>query len=115
MNEMESWSWPPRYDDAWQPEAGSRYWFPRRETMPAAERERAIVQRLGEVCRYAYERAPFYRAKWDEAGFQPDQIKSLEDFEQRCPVVTKADLRRAQERKPPFGDYLCIPESDVFH
>lgn len=115
MPEMESWSWPPRYDASYRPEPGSRHWFPFRETMPPGDRERAIVQRLREVCAYAYDRAPFYRAKWDEAGFHPEQIRSLEDFEARCPVVTKADLRRSQERAPPFGDYLCVPDGEVFH
>src|SRR5439155_1594462 len=115
MSEMEYWSWPPRYDDTYRPEAGSRYWFPRRETMPAGDRERAIVERLRQVCGYAYEKAPSYRRKWDAAGFNPDQIKSLEDFESKCPVITKADLRKAQERVRPFGDYLCIPESEIFH
>lgn len=115
MAEMESWSWPPRYDEGYRPDPASRYWFPKRETMPPGDRERAIVQRLREVCRYAYDRAPFYRAKWDEAGFDPDRIRSLEDFEDRCPVITKADLRTAQERAQPFGDYLCIPPEDVFH
>src|SRR2546428_9289136 len=83
--------------------------------MPAGDRERAIVERLRQVCRYAYEKAPFYKRKWDEAGFHPDQIRSLEDFESKCPVITKADLRKSQERAQPFGDYLCIPESEIFH
>jgi phenylacetate-CoA ligase len=115
MSEMEFWSWPPRYDDAYRPDPASRYWLPRRETMPPGDRDRAIVGRLREVCAYAYERSPFYRTKWDEAGFHPDQVRSLEDFEDRCPVVTKADLRAAQERAQPFGDYLCVPEHDIFH
>src|SRR5260370_527532 len=115
MSEMESWSWPPRYDDSYRPPANSRYWFPKRETMPQGERERAIVQRLREVCGYAYEKSTFYRAKWDEAGFTPDQVKSLEDFESKCPVSAKVDLRKAQERPPPFGDYLCIPDAEIFH
>lgn len=112
---MESWSFPPRYDDGYMPSADSRYWFPVRETMPAAERERAILDRLKLVCAYAYAEAPFYRRKWDEAGFHPSQLKSLEDFESRVPVVQKADLRAAQTRSPPFGDYLCVPESEIFH
>jgi len=112
---MESWSWPPRYDEGYRPDPASRYWFPRRETMPQGERDNAIVQRLREVCAYAREKAPFYRAKWDAAGFHPGQIRSLEDFETRCPVITKADLRAAQERKPPFGDYLCVPDSEIHH
>ena len=112
---MEYWSFPPAYDDSYFPEPGSRYWFPRRETMPAGEREQAILARLKEVTRYAYEHAPFYRRKWDEAGFHPDHLKSLEDFEEKVPVVTKAELREAQARAPMFGDYLCIPESEIFH
>jgi phenylacetate-CoA ligase len=112
---MEQWSFPPRYDDAYAPPAGSRYWFPRRETMPRAERERAILERLKAVTRYAWDHAPFYRRKWDEAGFHPDQLRSLEDFERRVPVVTKKDLREAQARTPPFGDYLCVPASDIHH
>ncbi len=111
---MEQWSFPPAYDDDYFPASDSRYWFPRRETMPAGERERAILERLKVVCAYAYEHAPFYRRKWDEAGFHPSRLRSLEDFE-RVPVVQKKDLRDAQRLKPPFGDYLCVPESEVFH
>src|SRR5579885_669717 len=112
---MESWSFPPRYDNTYFPDPASRYWFERRETMAAAAREQAILRRLQTVCAYAYERAPFYRRKWDEAGFHPTQLKSLEDFESKVPVVQKRDLREAQSRCPPFGDYLCVPEQDVFH
>jgi phenylacetate-coenzyme A ligase PaaK-like adenylate-forming protein len=111
---MEQWSFPPAYDESYLPPAGSRYWFPRRETMPAAERERFILERLKVVCGYAYEQAPFYRRKWDEAGFHPSKLKSLDEFE-RVPVVQKSDLREAQAREPPFGDYLCIPDREVFH
>lgn len=112
---MEEWSFPAAYDEDYLPPAGSRYWFARRETMPARQREQAILERLREVCRYAWARAPFYRRKWEEAGFSPDQLASLEDFEARVPVVSKADLRAAQAAHPPFGDYLCVPDAEVFH
>lgn len=112
---MEFWSFPPDYDENFLPEAGNRYWFPGRETMPVAERERAIFERLKTVCHYAYEHAPFYRRNWDEAGFHPSHLRSLEDFETKVPVIQKKDLREAQDRMPPFGDYLCVPEREVFH
>src|SRR2546430_163071 len=115
MAEMEYWSWHPGTSDSKSLWRASRIRCPRVETLPAGDRERAIVERLRQVCRYAYEKAPSYRRKWDDAGFNPDQIKSLEDFESKCPVITKADLRKAQERVRPFGDYLCIPESEIFH
>ncbi|KPK33697.1 MAG: phenylacetate--CoA ligase, partial [Betaproteobacteria bacterium SG8_40] len=80
-----------------------------------ADRDAAIVERLREVCTYAYQNAPFYKKRWEEAGFHPDQIRSLEDFEEKVPVITKRDLRASQAEVEPFGDYLCIPREDVFH
>ena len=65
---MEAWSFPPAYDADYFPPASSRYWFAARETMPPAERERAILERLKQVTRYAYDNAPFYRRIWDRAG-----------------------------------------------
>jgi phenylacetate-CoA ligase len=112
---MECWSYPPRYDPEYLPPAGSRYWFPQRETMPPADRERAILERLKEVTRYARNNSPFYRRKWDEAGFHPEHLRSLEDFETKVPVIAKKDLRESQSRVPPFGDYLCIPDGEVYH
>src|SRR5690242_3261158 len=115
MTEMESWQFPPRYDAGYRPDPASRYWFPVRETMPAEERERAILRRLQEVCAYAYANSNFYQRKWDEAGFHPEKLRTLEDFEDKVPVITKRDLRESQSRAPCFGDYLCVPEAEVFH
>jgi phenylacetate-CoA ligase len=112
---MEQWSFPARYDAGYRPPTGSRHWFPQRETMPPAERERHILARLQQVTRYAWDRSLFYRRKWEEAGFHPDQLRSLEDFEARVPVINKKDLRDAQSRVPPFGDYLCVDESEIHH
>ncbi|MDZ7840146.1 MAG: phenylacetate--CoA ligase family protein [Gammaproteobacteria bacterium] len=112
---MESWQFPPDYDDDYIPDASSRYWFPERETMEPGERDALILGRLRQVMHHAWENAPFYRRKWEEAGVHPDQIRSLEDFEDRVPVITKQDLREAQAAAPPFGDYLCIPEDEVHH
>ena len=44
----------------------------------------------------------------------PDQVKSLEDFE-RVPVTTKAELRASQAENEPFGEYLCVPETEIHH
>jgi phenylacetate-CoA ligase len=109
---MESWSWPPAYDDSYQPPADQEYWFPERETMDAEEREAAILTRIQQVMNYAYEHAPFYREKWDEAGLEVGDIKSLRDFE-AVPVVKKEELRVAQAEHPPFGNYLCVSTDDV--
>lgn len=112
---MESWSFPPSYDASYFPNSNARYWFPKRETMPAADREKAILERLRHVCRYAYDNSSFYRRHWDAAGFHPEQLRSLEDFEDKVPVITKRDLRESQASVPPFGDYLCAPQKEIFH
>jgi phenylacetate-CoA ligase len=95
---MEAWTFPPRFDAGYLPPADSRYWFPDRETMPPAARDRAILERLQALTRYAWEHAPFYRRKWDEAGFHPDRLRSLEDFETKVPVIAKRDLRESHAR-----------------
>lgn len=54
-----------------------------------------------------YSHVPFYRRAFDEAGFDPARIASLDDLA-RAPFVTKQDLRRAY----PF-DMLAVPLSEV--
>ena len=83
--------------------------------MPPEERNGRILERLQQVTRYAYERSSFYRRRWDRAGFHPDHLGSLEDFEEKVPVITKQDLRESQARVPSFGDYLCIPGEEIHH
>jgi phenylacetate-CoA ligase len=61
---------------------------------------------------YAWERSPFYRRKWEQAGVSPESLKSLDDLA-RFPVVQKSELRAAQAASPPFGDYLCIEPREV--
>ncbi|WP_405054982.1 phenylacetate--CoA ligase family protein [Vulcanimicrobium alpinum] len=111
---MEAWSFPPRIDASYIPPNDQRYWHPVRETMPPDERDAAIAVRLREVMRHAYKSSAFYKKKWDDAGIDPESIRSLEDFE-RVPVVTKAELRASQAAHEPYGDYLCVPESEIHH
>jgi phenylacetate-CoA ligase len=109
---MESWSWPPCYDDAYKPAADGEYWFPHRETMDPEKRDEKILERIQEIMGYCHEHSPFYRRKWSEAGLEPGDIKTLQDFE-KVPVITKEELRQSQIETPPFGDYLCIPKNQV--
>ena len=83
--------------------------------MPPEERNALILERLKQVTRYAYDRSAFYRRHWERAGFHPDHLKDLEDFEEKVPVITKGDLRESQARVPGFGDYLCISEDEIHH
>ena len=87
------------------------YWAPE-ETMPPAERERVILRLLRGQLAYAWERSPFYRRLWHEAGVTPDALETLADLA-RFPLVRKDDVRADQEAAPPFGSNLCCSRSDV--
>lgn len=111
---MESWSWPPAYDDSYRPDAGAEHWFPRRETMPPEERDEEIVNRIRELMGYAQRSSEFYRRKWADAGIDPQDIKTLADFEM-VPTVEKEEIRADQAENPPFGSYLCVDPGEVHH
>lgn len=111
---MEEWSFPAKYDNDYLPDPGSPYWFRTRETMDPEQRAEATLVRVREVMRYAYRTSGFYRRKWDDAGISPEDITSWEAFAS-VPVVTKAEMRQSQLDHPPFGDYLCAPDSEIYH
>jgi phenylacetate-coenzyme A ligase PaaK-like adenylate-forming protein len=104
--------WPPRYDAAYRPDPDAEHWLPEVECAPPAERDELILAKLRRQIGYAWERSPFYRRKWMEAGVSPDTLRRLDDLA-RFPVVQKAELRAAQAAEPPFGDYLCIEPRQV--
>ncbi len=54
-----------------------------------------------------YENIPFYKQSFDEAGFDPRSLESLDDLA-KVPFVTKQDLRDAY----PYG-MLAVPLKDV--
>lgn len=111
---MEDWNFPPSYNKDYFPDPESPYWFRERETMDPAKRDELVVARIRDVMAYAYDHSPFYQRKWDDAGVKANDIRTLADFEQ-VPVVTKQELRDSQASNPPFGDYLCCPQSDIHH
>lgn len=92
-----------------------RYWNEERETMAPAARRRVIFERIKHQLEYVYARTPFYRSLYDFHKIKPESIRSLEEFTERVPIVTKQMLREAQERCPPFGDYLAIEPGEVAH
>ena len=53
---------------------------------------------------HAWEHVPFYRARWEAAGLQPEAIRTLADL-RRLPVVTKADFDADLREHAPFGSY----------
>ncbi len=64
------------------------------------------------LARWAYERSPFYRTKYDQAGINPATLRSLKDIT-KLPFIYKDDLRASQERTPPYGEH-CVAPRDIY-
>ncbi|WP_413570373.1 hypothetical protein ACLWBD_07445 [Bdellovibrio sp. HCB117] len=56
------------------------------------EVEEYQFRQLHRIVKLAYDHSSFYRKKYDEAGFSPDQLKSLKDIN-KIPVLTKGEVR----------------------
>ncbi len=65
------------------------------------------LQRLKKTLYHVYENSPVYKAKFDEKGVHPDDLKTLEDLS-KFPTTNKADLRDNY----PFGMF-CTPMEQV--
>ena len=64
-------------------------------------------KRLVEIVKYAYERVPFYKRKFDSIGLKPEDIKSISDIT-KIPFTTKDDLRENY----PF-DLMAVPMNEI--
>ena len=80
----------------------------KREWQPVEERNKGLVEKLKQICKYAYEKSPRMKILFDEAGFQPSQIKTLEDME-KIPIITRDQYVKLQREDPPFGGFLTVP------
>lgn len=83
----------------------AKYWDEERETRSPRERDELILARIQHQLRYVYAELPFYRRHYDSHGFHPDQVKSIEDFSTKVPVITKKMLVADQAEHPVFGTY----------
>ena len=77
------------------------------ETLPREVLETLQLKRLKQVVQRVYHTVGFYRRAFDEAGVQPDDLKSLDDLK-KFPFTTKQDLRENY----PFGMF-AVPMSSV--
>jgi len=80
---------------------------PEFETMPRPELETLQLEKVRSLLARVYENVPLYRAKFDDAGFDPSSLMSLEDM-RRVPFTVKDDLRAAY----PYGMF-AVPLRDI--
>ncbi|MFO7152300.1 MAG: phenylacetate--CoA ligase [Bacillota bacterium] len=83
------------------------YWNAKYECMPREELKQLQLERLRNTLERAYYNVPYYRKVMQEVGFEPEDLKSLEDL-RRLPFTSKKDLRDNY----PYGMF-AVPLSEV--
>ncbi|MBI4304805.1 MAG: phenylacetate--CoA ligase, partial [Chloroflexi bacterium] len=82
-------------------------WNKELETLPRAQMRELQLERLQALVHYVYERTPYYRAAFQQAGILPDNIRSLDDLA-KLPFTTKREFRDNY----PFG-LLAVPLEEI--
>ena len=65
---------------------------PKAESMPVGELRKLQGQRLHDLVKRAYENVAFYRAKMQEKGVEPGNIRCIEDIA-KLPFTVKPEFR----------------------
>lgn len=83
-----------------------KYFQPDIETMPVDRIKALQSERLVKQVKHVWDNVPYYRAKMEEKGITPDDIKGIDDLH-KLPFITKDDLRETY----PYG-LLATPLKD---
>jgi phenylacetate-CoA ligase len=88
------------------------YWNPKIEPGPRERLEALQLAKLRPQARWASARSPWHKARFDNAGFDPDALDGLGDLE-RIPLLTREEWMESQEQHPPFGKVPVIGPEDA--
>jgi phenylacetate-CoA ligase len=90
-----------------------RFWNRDTETLARVQqREHQWQLLLRQLC-YAYDRSPYYRRSFDDAGANPHQFRSLTDYFERAPFLKKDDIIADQAKAPPHGSFLAVHADEI--
>src|SRR4029453_14507425 len=78
------------------------YWNPKTETLGRDELRALQLAKLRRLCERAPPPSPFYQRSFRDAGFAPEQLRSLDDL-RRLPMLTREQWMASQGEQPPFG------------
>jgi phenylacetate-CoA ligase len=89
------------------------YWNPILETLPREKIQALQLKKFQRILEWAYDKSPFYRKLYQDAGLEPGDIRALEDI-RKVPKIEKDMMREVQQREPfPYGDMLSVPLEQV--
>jgi hypothetical protein len=91
---------------------GNNYWNPIIETMGSTEQSEMQAEKLRWQLRYVLDRAPFYRRKFEEAGFDPAGLRDVADLS-HAPFTHKEELRESQIEHSPLGEHPAVVMDEV--
>ncbi len=97
-----------------KPNPKEKYWDPEIETMDPEKIKEYQLEHLKYMVKYCYDNSPYYRKAFDEAGVDPNKIKTLGDTKY-LPFTTKQVERERQEASPDFGDMTCVSEEEIVY
>ena len=76
-----------------------------------SEKQKIILPKLRLTMAYAYEKAPLYRRKWDQAGLRPEDTLLKGFSEGSLPFLRRRSTGSVQH--PPLGRYSPPPIEDI--
>lgn len=88
------------------------YWNPAIETMGPSEQKALQTTKLQEQLRYVLDRSSLYQRKFEDAGFVPARLRSVDDLS-HAPFTYKEELRESQLEHPPLGEYAAVDMVEV--
>src|SRR3954451_19061040 len=83
------------------PEYFEKEWFDEPDVI-----EHKQMQRLRARADLA-QRVPFFQRRWEEAGFDPRDLHTLDDL-WKAPTYSVHDIRKSIDDHPPYGDYQGV-------
>ncbi|GHO65456.1 phenylacetate--CoA ligase [Ktedonobacter sp. SOSP1-52] len=92
--------------------AYAEYWNPKNETLPREDLQKLQLLKLRRMCEWAYSSSPFHKQHFEAAGFEPAQLKSLDDL-RRIPFMTREEWMDSQVESPMFGDLIATDKANA--
>ncbi len=90
-----------------------RFWNRDTETLPRTQQQEHQWRLLLRQLHYAYDRSPYYRSRFDDAGANPHEFRALTDYFERIPFLKKEDIIEEQARNPPHGRFLAVHPDEI--
>ena len=86
------------------------YWSPSLDRASQEELRDIQGRKLRAAVRFAHARIPFYRRRFEAAGLEPGDVRSLDDL-RRIPITTKQDMADDLAEHPPWGTYTSVDDA----